>query len=158
MDSSSLIFAFKVPRIYALVSKRYGKIVIPQAVFDETVTAGKLLGKPEVQSIEGEIRKGNIILQTANAVATESIESGEREAIGLARALKLPLLCDDHKARVVAVSLGVQAIPLSALLLWAVRNRKMTGADALACLDLLVGAGYRLKLDVYLILRKEIER
>jgi len=157
MDSSSLIFSFRVPKLQAILFSRYGKLLVPQAVFDETVVAGKLLGKPEVQSIEAEIRKGRIILQQAKPLATDCLGLGEREAISLAAASKAPLFCDDHKARVIASSLGVRAIPLSAFLLWAFRNKKAGRQESLAMLDSLVAEGYRLKLDVYLALRKEIE-
>jgi len=157
MDSSSLIFSFRVPKIYALISKRYEKILIPKAVFDETIIAGKLLGKPEVQSIESEIKKGRVTIGKAEkAVASETLGLGEREAIALAQARKLPLFCDDHKARVAASALGVQAVPLTAFLLWAYRNKKTSQKESLEILDLLVTEGYRLKLDVYLALRKEI--
>ena len=159
MDSSSLIFSFRVPTIYALILKRHEKILIPKAVFDETVIAGKLLAKPEVQSIEKEISKGKIsVSKSGKASLSETLGLGEREAIALAAANKLPLFCDDHKARIAASVLGVQAIPLTAFLLWAYRNRKISQKEAFACLDLLITEGYRLKLDVYLLLRKEIEK
>lgn len=159
MDSSSLIFSFRVPRIYALISNRYEKILIPKAVFDETVVAGKLLEKPEVQSIEKEIEKGRITIGKAGKVTpSETLGLGEREAIGLAAANNIPLFCDDHRARVFASALGVQAIPLTAFLLWALQNKKISRKEALTSLDLLIAEGYRLKLEVYLSLRKEIEK
>jgi len=83
---------------------------------------------------------------------------GERQAIALAAANNLPLFCDDHKAHIAASVLEVKAIPLTAFLLWAYRNRKISQKEAFACLDLLITEGYRLKLDVYLLLRKEIEK
>ncbi len=159
MDSSSLIFAFRVPKLQALLFDKYERMLIPPAVFEETVTAGKLLGKPEVRNIESEIGKGRITIGKAGkAVASENLGLGEREAIGLAAKNSLPILCDDHKARVTASALGVQAIPLTAFLLWAFRNRKISQKDALTALDALITEGYRLKLDVYLALRKEIEK
>lgn len=159
MDSSSLIFAFRVPRLQALLFDKYEKMLIPPAVFGETVTAGKLLGKPEVRNIESEIDKGRIAIGKAGkAVASENLGLGEREAISLAAKTGLPLFCDDHRARVTASALGVQAIPLTAFLLWAFRNRKISQKEARQSLDELVAAGYRLKLDVYLALRNEIEQ
>jgi predicted nucleic acid-binding protein len=159
MDSSSLIFSFRVPTIYVLILKRYEKILIPKAVFDETVIAGKLLAKPEVQSIENEIAKGKITVNKAGkAIPSETLGLGERQAIALAAANNLPLFCDDHKAHIAASVLEVKAIPLTAFLLWAYRNRKISQKEAFACLDLLITEGYRLKLDVYLLLRKEIEK
>ncbi len=94
-----------------------GKIIIPQAVFDEIVLAGA--GKPgasEVREISWiEIRR------TTNQLAVRSLQleldAGDAEAMALAAELKADLLLlDERKGRVGAERLGLRFVGLLGVL------------------------------------------
>jgi predicted nucleic acid-binding protein len=64
------------------------------------------------------------------------LESGEAEAVSLARQLKAHwLLTDDAAARLFAQTLGIEVHGSVGIVLWAAATRRLTRADAEAALD-----------------------
>lgn len=90
-----------------LLSKLFGRVLIPQTVFDELkATGASLQVRDWTRNLPEwiEVKQTNL---TANA-ALDHLDAGEREAILLARELSADLLLvDDKPARQTAVSFGV---------------------------------------------------
>ncbi len=161
VDSSSLIFAFKLDGIEALLRKKYSRLVLPKAVFEETVVEGGKRGFYEVEKIEAAIKRGFAMVEEAPADKKPFYHSklgrGETEAILLAASKKMDLISDDKKAAIAANALGVSAIPVSAFLVAAARQKVLPKKEAKLLLDQLMLSGYRLKSDAYVKLANEIE-
>ncbi|MFV2041541.1 MAG: hypothetical protein ACC644_06085 [Candidatus Hydrothermarchaeales archaeon] len=151
IDSSSLIFAFRVEELLVLLKERYSKIVLPKAVFDEVIDAGKKLGKREVLKIEDEIFSGFLeVKNVKNPMHIEHLGEGELEVLSYAKTERLPCIMDDKKARQLCVSLKLKAIPISSFIIWGARNGHLSERQAQEILNDLVKKGYRLRSDVYI--------
>ncbi len=158
IDSSSLIFLFKSTTLLSVVEKRFDCLVIPKAVYEEIVIQGKAQGKSDAVKIEQALQSSFFeINKEANEIRILNIGKGEREAIFLAEKHKLPLLMDDRAAQKIAISLGINTIPLSAFILWAAKNSHLSKKQAIQTLDELVKSGYYLKSHTYITLREAIE-
>jgi len=161
VDSSSLIFAFKIGEVGALLRKKYSCLVLPNAVYEEAVARGKERGFSEVEKIEAAIAEGFVKVEAvppAKTAPQTALGRGELEAILLAAKKKADLLCDDRKAAAAAKLVGVNAFPLSAFVVAAAKQGVLPKKTAKKALDDLVLAGYRLKSDVYIRLANEIEK
>jgi len=110
-NSSPLITLSLVKKLN-IFKELYGKIIIPQAVFDEIIPKDK--GKHGIEEIESAIASGWIIQRKIrNRMAVEMLLSeldlGEAEAIVLAREKKANLvILDNREPRRVAKSLGLK--------------------------------------------------
>lgn len=158
IDSSSLIFAFKLDGIKSLLKTRYDSLLLPKTVYDEVVDTGKKLGKEEVNLIEDEIKKGFLrVKEPAELMEAEHLGKGELNAISLARQEGLPLIIDDRRARIVGISIGLKVLPVSSFILWGVKEGHLTTQRSKEILTELVKSGYWLKSDAYLSLIEAIE-
>ncbi|GIK76228.1 MAG: DUF3368 domain-containing protein [Chloroflexota bacterium] len=147
-DASPLINLVIIGHLNVL-QQLYGRVIVPQAVYDEVVIKGAgqpgamevaqadwidikpITNRPLVTSIEGELDKG------------------ESEAIVLAVELKATLLLiDDQKGRVVANRLGVNSIGLLGVLIKA-KHEGMVTAVASLMDELRSKAGFWIADDLY---------
>lgn len=105
-DTSPLNYLILIGEEYIL-TKLFGRVVIPQAVFDELQDAGASLqvrGWSQNPPDWVTVRQPTLI--PANSL--DLLDKGEREAILLAQELSADLLLvDDKQARQAAVNLGV---------------------------------------------------
>jgi predicted nucleic acid-binding protein len=158
IDSSSLIFAFKLEKTLKLLKTRFDGLLLPRTVHEEVVGAGRKLGKEEVNSIEEEIKNGFLrVKEPANLIEAEHLGKGEMEAISLAHQEGLPVIIDDRRARILGVSIKLKVIPISSFILWGVKKGLLTGQEGKEILNELVKAGYWLRSDVYLSLIEAME-
>ena len=83
------------------------ELFIPEAVYDDIVIAGQ--GKAGAREVAdaGRIRRTHLIDTSSADRLSLRLHAGERQAIALARELKLPLLVDEREARKVASALGL---------------------------------------------------
>ena len=83
------------------------ELFIPEAVYDDIVIAGQ--GKAGAREVAdaGWIRRTHLIDTSSADRLSLRLHAGERQAIALARELKLPLLVDEREARKVASALGL---------------------------------------------------
>ena len=90
-----------------LLRKLFGRVIIPQAVFDElraTGASAKVRYWSQNPPVWVEIKETDLIPDTALDV----LHAGEREAITLAQELSADLLLvDDKQARLAAINLGI---------------------------------------------------
>ncbi len=153
-NSTPLIALSKIGML-ELLREYFGEVRIPKEVYDEVVTRGKnLFGAVEVKNAEW-IK----VEEVRNKIAVESlrdyIDSGEAEAIILAkeRNAKL-LLIDDSEGRQIAERLGLKITGTIGILLLAARDKKLVFKDTL---DDLVACGFRLSKEEYDKLLKRSE-
>lgn len=159
MDSSALIFAFRLPGILRILKGAYSHILIPHAVYDEVVVEGRRLGKEEVGAIENEVGRFVQVEQTDKGLPVEPdprLGKGELEVISLALRSGAEAIIDDRRARVFGARLSVRVIPLASLLVTARGDGTLGPEEAAALLDDLVQAGYRLRSDTYIGVRRRL--
>lgn len=112
--NSSPIITLSLVKKLNIFKELYGKIIIPQAVFDEIIPKDK--GKYGIEEIESAIESGWIIRKKIrNRMAVEMLLSeldlGEAEAIVLAREEKANLvILDNREPRRIAKSLAFNVI------------------------------------------------
>ena len=133
----------------ALLQQLYGKIIIPQAVYDEIVIEGA--GQPgatEVKTfdwIEAQEVTDRILVTSLEL----ELDSGEAEAIALAVSLKADLLLlDERKGRVVASRLGLNYIGLLGVLIEA-KNQHLINEVKPVMDDLIGKAGFWISQQLY---------
>jgi predicted nucleic acid-binding protein len=103
-----------------LIKHKFGKVVIPDAVWRELVIDGK--GKKGVEDIEKSdwIKVQPVRDKALVKVLAKDIDSGESEAIALAVENNADvLLLDDKAARLIAANLGLKLIGVVGILIWA---------------------------------------
>lgn len=101
----------------------FGKILIPQAVYDETTVAGFPGSEFVLQAITLSWLQIRSVSTIAPSIASE-LDNGEQQAIALALETgEQRILLDEREARQVAQSLGLQVIGTLGILLLA-KNRK----------------------------------
>jgi hypothetical protein len=132
-----------------LLWQLYGKIIIPQAVYDEIVVVGA--GQP------GEVEVKTFdwieIQQATDRILVTSLEleldTGEAEAIALAIALKADLLLlDERKGRLVASHLRLKFIGLLGVLIEAKHKGLIVGVKPIMD-DLIRKAGFWISPQLY---------
>lgn len=158
IDSSSIIFAYKLKGILKILKTRYEVLLLPGAVYEEVVLRGKKLGMKEANSVEEEIKNGFLrVKKPAKLIKAEHLGKGEIEALSLAYEEGLPLIIDDRRARILGTSLNLKVIPISSFILWGVRKGLLNPGKGREMLKELVKAGYWLRSDVYLDLMDALE-
>jgi uncharacterized protein len=101
-----------------LLQSIYGKIVIPQAVYDELTTVPRPVpGGVEVQTYDW-ISVRSVSDQTRVSIFRQDVDFGEAEAIALALELSADrLLIDDAAGRTIALREGLQITGVLGILL-----------------------------------------
>lgn len=113
----------------------FGKVIIPQAVFAETIEAGKRKDAQDAFLIEEVVRKGSI--QVRNVLKKNLVEKanqfnifgGEAEAVALCWQEEAKFLAtDDDNVRSKKAILGAKLIGTPAIIL-ALHKKKFIGAE-----------------------------
>lgn len=128
-DTGILIWLAKYNNLH-LLKELYGQIEIPNKVFEESVTAGKLNDYPDAEIIESAVINKDITVK--NTKISNSINemeksfncklgADEREAITLALKNKSLLLINDEEAATIANLLGVKTKGVLFILLKSVK-------------------------------------
>ncbi|MFQ5815247.1 MAG: hypothetical protein ACE5G7_01995 [Candidatus Hydrothermarchaeaceae archaeon] len=163
-DSAPLIYLAKIGRLELL--RAYTEVLVPGAVYMETVSKGLEKGFLDAKIIQMEMDRGAIKLTELSAgqqkeaqelMKFAGIESGEAEAIVLAKDLNLDLLLDDLVAQGVAKALGLEPLWTTSFVLKLLSEKKLKKQEARETIEKLVGAGYRISEDVLIELLKKLE-
>lgn len=141
-DSSSLILLAKVGLLGHL-SIYADKVLIPTAVFNEAVVAGKQGGKEDAFIIEREIEKNVIDVSKVKdnklverLLENFRIELGEAEAIALSiEKNALFLTIDDREGIKACRVFGVPFVTALAFLVKLTKDKKIPGEEASLALD-----------------------
>lgn len=148
VDAAPLIYYSRIARL-ELLRKLYGKLVIPQAVWDEVVTNAQ--GRPGAGEVEKGVREGWINTVKAPPVKileAEGAVGADAEVIALAQKMKLPLLTNDRIVALIAKTHGVKTKWLTQTVIEAVHDKIITTVEARKILRDLVRAGLRVRSEV----------
>jgi predicted nucleic acid-binding protein len=165
-DSGPLIHLSRIGKI-DLLRKLFGSVWITDSTYSEVVEEGRALGKSGVSAIEQAIEEGWIRLaklepqdqeRAARLARSDSLEEGDAKAIILAQKSGRALITNDRLMIRSAKSLGVDCMWTTSLLLKAVKERAVTGKEALLILRRLAETGLHMRLEVYESLRTAIEQ
>ena len=165
-NSSPLIYLAKIGRLN-LIKNVYDQIRIPEAVFNETVTQGKILKIIDASIIEEAI--GKWILKERVNSETDSkytfldennrIGLGEKQALKLCKQLDADIfIVDDKAARRVSRILKIKPIGTCGILVQAHRKGLISTNEAEQVLDDLIKAKFRVDSTVYRLIVKELRK
>lgn len=165
-NSSPLIYLAKIGRLN-LIKNVYGKIWIPEAVFHETVTQGKILKITDASIIEEAV--GKWILKEKISSETDSkyaflnennkIGLGEKQALRLCKQLNADIfIADDKEARRVSRILKIKSIGTCGILVQAHRKGLISTNEAEQILDDLIKAKFRIDPTVYRSIIKKLRK
>jgi len=138
-DTGPIIVFARIGRL-ALLQQVVETVIIPDAVYDELVTAGR--GRPGADAISQSewIQRESIGDLNATQHFPNILEQGEREAIVLAQERQATLLVDDHRARQEAENRGVEVVGVLWVLGEAKRREFVT--EIRPIIDELLAMGY----------------
>lgn len=142
-DTTPLISLLKINHL-DLLERLFGKVLIPQAVFDE------LTSDQRFSTEANQIKDSEFIIvtsiRTPEAVSilrrATGLDKGESEAIVLSDELKADfLLMDEAKGRDVSTEIGLKIVGTIGILMSAYEAKELTADEVLGCIDGLKRAG-----------------
>lgn len=149
-DSSPLIWLAKINRL-SVLRQLYGEVVVPRRVWVEVSSGGyadSLLIREA--SEEGWIRVSEVEESGASdLVKVSGIHLGEAEAVFLARRLEALFVVDDREGSATARVFGVRCLGTVGVLLLGLAEGLLGLGEFVECLDVLIGLGFRLSVEVY---------
>lgn len=158
-DTTPLISFLKINKLH-LFEKIFGKVIIPQAVFEE-------LTKDIRFSLESEqiVREKFIVVENVhNTEAVDilrratGLDKGESESIVLADELKADLLLmDEAKGRDVSIQVGHQIMGTIGVLMAAYEEKLLSADDIKECINNFKKAGRHIGQRYYNILLKRLD-
>jgi len=156
-DSGPLIYLSRVGQVQ-LLRKLFGSVLIPPSVYQETVGEAKALRKPGTSTIEKAINDGWIQVidispsemdLVKKLAENESIENEDAEVIFLAKKHSTSLVTNDKWIAKIAVSLGINTLWTTTLILLAIRKKMISKNQGRDTLRKLVLSGLHLRTDAY---------
>lgn len=148
VDAAPLIYYSRIAQL-ELLKKLYGRLVMPQAVWDEVVTNAQ--GRPGAGEVEKGVREGWIKTVKAPPVkilGSEGAVGADAEVIALAQKMRLPLLTNDRTLVLIAKTHGVKTKWLTQTVIEAVHGNIISTTEARKLLRDLVRAGLRVRSEV----------
>lgn len=165
-NSSPLIYLAKIGKLN-LIKNVYEQIWIPEAVFNEAVTKGKILKITDASIIEEAV--GKWILKEKVKPETDSkyafldennrIGLGEKQALKLCKQLNADIfIVDDKEARRVSRILKIKPVGTCGILIQAHRKGLISTKATDQILDDLIKAKFRIDLAVYRSVIRELRQ
>ncbi len=150
VNSTPLLYLAKIGKLRKII-EHFGLMVIPEAVYDETVRRGMALGKPEAQVINELIKDGRIKVEKVKKILGEikGLHRGEVEALSLAKGRRDEIIIDDKSAYEYAKILRIKALRSIRVMLTLMKDKELTFDDLKKNLQLLSQSGFWLTADVY---------
>ncbi|WP_027371171.1 DUF3368 domain-containing protein [Desulfovermiculus halophilus] len=142
VSNATPLIALSRIRRFHLLRDLFSEVIIPSAVYEEVVSAGRgRAGGPEVENaqwiIHHQVKNKDLV-----TFLSISLDAGEAEAIALAKEINADLvLLDDNDGRNIAGSVGIHFTGTIGFLL---RYYQGQPADFKEALDELLAQGFRL--------------
>ncbi len=149
VSNTSPIMNLAVVGQLELLPQLYGRIVVPQAVYDEVVVAG--VGQPGAAEVKAAdwVEVKDATNRTTVASLQLELDKGEAEAIALATELQADLvLLDERKGRTIASRMGLKPVGLLGLLIEA-KHKGLIPATKPVMDDLVKKAGFWISPELY---------
>ncbi len=158
VNSTPLLYLTKIGKLRKII-EHFGLMVIPEAVYDETVRRGMVLGRPEAQVINELIKDGRIKVEKVKKILGEikGLHKGEVEALSLAKERRYEIIIDDKSAYEYAKILRIKALRSIRVMLTLRKDRELTFDDLKKNLRLLSQSGFWLTADVYARILEEAQ-
>jgi hypothetical protein len=110
-----------------LLKELYGEILIPQAVYEETVINGIRYGFEDAYTLRLFLKQNNWktqkLLHIPQEIASANLDKGEKDAIALALAKSALLLMDEELGRAIAREQGLKVKGSLGILIEAYRKK-----------------------------------
>ena len=153
-DTTPLISFLKIGHI-DLLEKLFGRVLVPQAVYDELTVDMRF--EEEVRQIEQstfiEVRSVKNPESVSVLKRVTGLDKGESEAIVLADELKADvLLMDEVKGRTVSNEMGIKVMGTIGMLMAAYERKELTSKEARECIDTLQRVGRHISQKYYQML------
>ncbi|MBO3839811.1 MAG: DUF3368 domain-containing protein [Thermoproteota archaeon] len=164
-NSTPLIYLSKVGRLN-IIKDVFGKIFIPEAVFNEAVVQGKMLKISDAFIIEKAVGDWILREQVKPEISAEfsfldtntKLGPGEKEALKLCKQLNAEFfIVDDREARRVSKILRITPVGTFGVIIQAFRQNSITKNEALKTLDDLIKAGLRIDSTLYRMMIEKLE-
>ena len=148
-DSSILILISKI-EILDILIKSYGEILIPQAVYIESVEQGKKLKKTDAFLIEKRINDGKIIVKKIKDLSEKlkfmsdfNLHEGEAEALILYLEIKADLFgTDDFRTIKICKILNIEYFTTLSFIYLCFTSNELSKSNALNKIDKLLNIGW----------------
>lgn len=158
-DTTPMISLLKIDRI-DLLEKLFGKVFIPQAVYNELVEDTRF--QNEAEQIK---RSLFIIVKQVKNPETVSVlkrvtglDQGESEAIILSDEIQADiLLMDEAKGRTVSNEMGIKVMGTIGILMAAYAERELSSDEARSCIDILQHSGRHISQKHYQMLLDKLD-
>ena len=163
-DASPLVYLAKAGRL-SLLRDLFGKVWIPERVYEEVVIRGKALKIADASMVDHAVGAWVVRMEIDQDLSerysflddNERLGVGERDALRLCKQLKADLLIvDDKEARRVARILRIKPIGTCGILIQAHSSGLITASEAEEILDDLIRAQFRVEAALYRRILKEL--
>lgn len=163
-DSSPLVYVAKAGRL-SLLKDLYGKVWIPERVYEEVVIRGKALKIADASMVDKAVGPWIVRKEIDHDLSerysfldeNERLGRGEKDALKLCKQLKADLLIvDDKEARRIARILSIKPIGTCGILIQAHSLGLITASEAEEILDSLIRAQFRVEPALYRRILKEL--
>lgn len=153
-DTTPLISLLKIDKVY-LLEKLFGKILIPQAVFDELVIDKRFIEEADIIRNNSQIEVKEVgSLEAVDILRrVTGLDIGESEAIVLADVL----LMDEAKGRNVSKDLGHKVMGTIGIIMVAYEENLLTSEDVKECIEQLKKSGRHIGYRYYNMLLSMID-
>ena len=153
-DTTPLISFLKIDHL-DLLEKLFGKVFIPQAVYNELTADIRF--KHEAQQIEQstfmEVRNVENMGSVSVLKRATGLDQGESEAIVLTDELKADLLLmDEAKGRTVSNEMGLKVMGTIGILMAAYKEHELMSYEVKECIDILQRTGRHISQKHYQML------
>jgi predicted nucleic acid-binding protein len=151
-DAGVLIWLAKAGRLN-LLKDQYRSVIIPREVYSEVVEEGLREGYPDAHVVKEAVEQGWIRVEADPAVEKRKrltddlreLHEGEAAAIILAQSSGLSLLIDESSGRAVAEALSLAPRGSMHVVLRALHDGGLTGAEARDTISSMVSSGFRME-------------
>ncbi len=154
----------------AILKRLNSPVYVPRSVYEEVVLEGRRLGKPGSEIIDEYVRRGTIVVRTPSdkhlvlSLVAESrgemrkpLHAEEAEVLALAEELGGVAVIDERVGRHIGKLHSIRVHGTIYLLILALKGGKMTKNEVLNALNRLVETGWRVSVEDYLSIRRELE-
>lgn len=161
-DASPLIYLAKIKQI-RILSQLFQEILVPNRVYEETVTRGREVGYEDANLINEQVQTGIIKVERVSLekqfLKEFPIDEGEKETIQLALKEKIStVLADERKARIAAEILGLKPLGTIGVLSLAVKQGIISKKEMREDILKLVKKGYRIREEILSTILEELEK
>ncbi|GEM_PF-1245006 len=157
-DSSVLITFAKSKKLDWLLDAFDSPLLIPPAVYEETVTRGLEKKEPDARVIDSAVKRGAIAVKKVKKhLDLPFLDSGEASVLALALEQRIQTVCiDESPARSAANRLGLTPVGTLGVLILLLKRKRVNQMQVLSAVDDMVRRDFRISAKILEKFRKEL--